>query len=110
MEKAIVYLNGNEDPDEMGEYFSNLGYVPHIVDSRNELLGDLATKGFDKVFLEVNCLTDILLLGKIRTLCPHLEMVVVMKPSLKEVINILQDRDFRIIYDITKIKQVQETS
>jgi hypothetical protein len=104
MKKAIVYLNGYEDPLELAEYFSNLGYAPRIVDSRSRLLADLVSGNYDKAFLDVNKLSDILLMRQVRSLCPSLEIVIIIKPPLTEVISILQSGDYKTVGDITNLQ------
>lgn len=104
MNKAIVLLDPKDDPGELREYFTHHGYVARVVSNKTELIGNLAAGTYNSVFLEVNSLSDILLLDKIRSLSAHLEIVIVVKHPLKEVISILQGGDFRTILDITKLQ------
>lgn len=104
MDKVVVYQTRIDNMAEVAEYFNHLGYEPHLVKSRNELIPASGSERYQKVFLEISSLSDILFLQRLRSFYVGNQIVLIVTPQLGEIINILGNNSYKTIKDITSLQ------
>jgi len=95
MENVIVYQSLITESKELVEYFHNLGYEPLLVDKRSTLLSACSREDYQKVFVEVSNFSDILLINSIRNINKDANIVLIVKPGLEDIIDVLQNNQIR---------------
>ncbi len=103
MENVIVYLSQSLRSKELTEYFHNQGYEPLIIDQKSTLLTAYSHGNYARVFLEICNFSDILLINSIKELNNSADIVLIVKPGLKDIIGILQNNDYRVINNIMNV-------
>ncbi|PKN73585.1 MAG: hypothetical protein CVU50_02390 [Candidatus Cloacimonetes bacterium HGW-Cloacimonetes-3] len=103
MENVIVYQATLPENNELVEHFNHLGYDPLIVNKRSTLLSACSSEDYQKVFVEVSNFSDILLINSIRNINSAANIVLIVKPGLKEIIGALQSNDYQIINSIMNV-------
>ncbi|PKN80563.1 MAG: hypothetical protein CVU48_01645 [Candidatus Cloacimonetes bacterium HGW-Cloacimonetes-1] len=100
MEKVIVYLSRYLESNEMSEYFHNQGFEALITDQRSTLLTAYSQETFAKVYLEISNFSDILLINSIKEINSDADIVLIVKPHLRDIIGVLQNNNYRVINNI----------
>lgn len=103
MENVIVYQSQLLETSELAEHFHNLGYEPLLVDKRSALLTACGSESYKKVFIEVSNFSDIMLINSIRQVNNDANIVLIVKPGLKDIIGVLQDNNYQIINSIMNV-------
>jgi len=103
MENVIVYQSRLCETDELAELFHNLGYKLLLADKHSTLLSAVSRECYEKVFIEVSNFSDILLINSIRNINSFANIVLIVKPGLKDIIGTLQSNDYQVINSIMNV-------
>jgi hypothetical protein len=103
LENVIVYQSALLESNELIEHFHNFGYEPMLVDKHVALLTAINSKSYTKVFIEISNFSDIMLINSIRQISSDANIVLIVKPSLKDIIGVLQDNNYQIISSIMNV-------
>ncbi len=103
MENVIVYQSQLNESKELTEYFHHLGYEPLLTDKPLTLLTAYSRGIFSKVYLELCSFSDILLIDSIKAINSKVNIVLIVKPGLKDIIDILQNNSYQIINSIMSV-------
>ena len=106
LENVIVYQSALLETSELVEYFHNLGYEPLLVDKRSTLLSACSQGNHEKVFIEVCNLSDIRLINAIRQVYNDVDIVLIVKPGLEDIIDVLQNNQYQIVNSIMNLSNV----
>lgn len=108
MKNVIVHQSRLNDSQELVEYFHNLGYEPLFISDRANLLTACSGEAYQKVFVEVSNFSDIRLINSIRKINRAADIVLIVKPSLVDIIDILQNNDYQVINSITNLSSSEQ--
>ncbi len=103
MKKIIVYFKNFQAKKELSEFFQNKGYDAHFATQKNKLLELMSKQDYSTLYLYIHNLSDIRFLRTIRSLYPDLEINLIISPNLQEIIELLQNSDFKIMNEVTQL-------
>jgi hypothetical protein len=101
MKRVVMYQTQYTEVSELEEYFRHQGCRLQVVRNLTELMaGNLDC---NEIYLEINSLSDIMLVGSLRTLYRKVEVVLIVQPRLRQIIANLSRCKCTTIGDITRI-------
>ncbi|MBC8415515.1 MAG: hypothetical protein H8E11_03715 [Candidatus Cloacimonetes bacterium] len=103
MQNVAIYHSDQSARKELCEFFYNKGYSPYFAQTQSELLSLLDSKELSKTFMYVRNLSDLRFLQLVRSSFAEVEINLIIPPSLREIIELLQNSDFKILNEVTQI-------
>ncbi len=103
MQNVAIYHGEQSARKELCEFFNNKGYSPFFAETQSDLLSLLDSEELSKAFMYVRNLSDLRFLQLIRSSFAEVEINLIIPPHLQEIIELLQNSDFKILNEVTQI-------
>ena len=101
MEYVIVFNTEENARKEIAELLQSKGYDLIITDNRSDFLSIVGSDKFSKALIYVQNLSDMRFLNIIHSLREDIELILIVRPSLFDIISFFKENRFQMIKDIT---------
>jgi len=103
MTECIAYLSDSRGDAEICEWFRHQGCEPRIVHDRDNFVQMLGHRHYARVVFELRRLSDVPVLQTLQTYYTRKELVLIVNPELKAIIDVLRHGTFPIVEDFTEL-------